>query len=188
MGAFEMHCWQSRGKDTEHADQIVMDFDPDVSVPWEKVVDSALELRELLAQLHLKSFVKVTGGKGVHVHVPFQPKYDWVQVKNFAQTIARELVSRDPKRYTAKMAKAERGGKIFLDYFRNSNGASAVAPYSLRAREVSAVAMPVTWKELEVLDSAAVFTLPEALKRLGSLKADPWEGLLALKQKLLILE
>lgn len=188
MGAFEMHCWQSRGKDVEHADQIVMDFDPDVSVPWEKVVDSALELRELLAHLELRSFVKVTGGKGVHVHVPFQPKYDWVQVKNFAQTIARELVSRDPKRYTAKMAKAERGGKIFLDYFRNANGASAVAPYSLRAREVSAVAMPVTWKELETLDSAAVFTLPEALKRLGSLKADPWDGMLGLKQKLAILE
>jgi bifunctional non-homologous end joining protein LigD len=187
MGAFEVHAWGSREPDIEHPDQIVMDFDPDPSVPFERVKEAALELRALLTQLKLKSFLKVTGGKGLHVHIPIAPIYTWDQVRNFSKTLADHLVAQSPDRYIANMSKAKRKGKIFIDYLRNGRGATAVLPYCLRASPLSAVALPIEWTELKGLKSPAQFTLKATVDHLHRRKKDPWAGYLKLKQKVSIL-
>lgn len=184
----ELHSWNALAADLEHPDQIVMDFDPDPELPFTKVKQAAMELKEILDQLGLRSFLKTTGGKGLHVHVPFAPAYDWEQVKAFAETLARELESRDPALFTTTASLARRTGKIYIDHLRNRRGASAVAPYSLRAKERSAVAMPIGWDELADLPSSDHFTLGEALRKLSRRKKDPWEGFFRLKQRISILD
>ena len=186
--SLEIHPWGCHRNDIERPDQIVMDFDPDVGHDFELVKEGALELREILTALKIKSFLKVTGGKGLHVQFPFEPLYGWDQVKEFARTLALEMVARFPKAYTANIAKKARKGKIFIDYLRNGRGATAVAPYSLRARTLSAVAMPIFWDDLEALPRADVFTLNTALQHLKARKADPWKGYLSTRQKISILK
>ena len=187
-GTLEIHPWNCHRIAVERADQIVMDFDPDDAVTFETVKEGAYELRDMLAGLGLKSWVKVTGGKGVHVQFPFNPKYDWDTVKDFAKTLALEMASRHPDLYTANIAKKARTNKIFLDYLRNGRGQTAVAPYALRARPNSAVAMPVSWTELKTLESANLFTLPAALKHLAKRKKDPWAEYLETRQDIKILK
>ena len=187
-GTLEIHPWNCHRDDVERADQIVMDFDPDPTVTFATVKDGAFELKEMLDGLGLKSFVKVTGGKGVHVQFPFEPRYGWDAIKNFAKTLAQEMASRHPDLYTANISKKARGHKIFLDYLRNGRGATAIAPYSLRARDQSAVAMPVEWKELKSLDVANGFTLKEALRYLSKRRKDPWAGYLDVRQTIKVLK
>ena len=187
MGTIEFHPWNCHRDDIEAPDQIVMDFDPDEEISFATVKEGAFELRDLLAQLGLKSFVKVTGGKGVHVQFPFNPRYPWDVIKNFTKTLVAEMNSRHPDLYTANLVKRARKGKIFLDYLRNGRGATAVAPYSLRAREDSAVAMPVTWDELNAIEAANVFTMPKALAHLAKRRRDPWNGYLDVDQDIRIL-
>ena len=187
-GTLEIHPWNCHRVAVERADQIVMDFDPDPTVTFATVKEGAFELRDMLQGLGLESWVKVTGGKGVHVQFPFNPKYDWDTVKEFAKTLSLEMAARHPDLYTANIAKKARGNKIFLDYLRNGRGQTAVAPYALRARAASAVAMPVTWSELKKLDSASLFTLPEALKYLARRKKDPWAEYLNTRQDIRILK
>ena len=174
MGAFELHCWNSTAENLEKPDQIVMDFDPDPSIPWKRVVDAAFELREILDSLGLKNFVKLSGGKGIHVHVPFKPLYSWDQVREFSKALALQLQKNDPKFYVTKMTKSLRDKKIFVDYLRNARGATAVAPYSLRAKENSSVAMPLSWEELRKISGPQAFSLTEALAYLKKRKVDPW--------------
>ncbi|HXH76141.1 MAG TPA: DNA ligase D [Bacteriovoracaceae bacterium] len=188
LNAFEIHAWNCHKDDYMRPDQIVMDFDPGPGVEWEQVVNGAFELKEMLEDLGLKSFVKMTGGKGLHVHVPIAPLYDWDQIKSFTQSLAMELVSRHPELYTANMAKKLRTNKIFVDYLRNGYGATAVVPYSLRARPTSAIALPVDWKELRKIKGPQDFTLAKALKKIKARKSDPWNGMLKLKQKIQILK
>lgn len=188
MNAFELHEWNCHLEDIKHPDQIVMDFDPGLGVPWKEVVKASLELKKILKQLKLKSFVKLTGGKGLHVHIPHSPIYSWDQVKGFAQALAQEMVDRNPEKYTANMSKKLRKGKIFVDYLRNGYGATAVVPYSLRAKPISAVAMPVDWKELSKIKSSDQFSLEKALRKLKTRKLDPWKGMNQLKQKITLLE
>ncbi|MBX3020678.1 MAG: DNA ligase D [Bdellovibrionales bacterium] len=183
-GALEIHPWNCHRQDIEAPDQIVLDFDPGPEVDFETVKEGAVELRDLLAHLGLKSWLKVTGGKGLHVQFPFEPAYDWETVKNFSKTLVLEMVSRHPDLYTANMAKKARSGKIFLDYLRNGRGATAIAPYSLRARETSAVAMPIAWSELGKLKASNQFTLAEALKYLKKRKMDPWRDYFKTSQKI----
>ena len=187
MNAFEIHAWNSH-KDYKTPDQIVMDFDPGPGVPWKKVVEGAFELREILNDLGLKSFVKLTGGKGVHVHIPVLPVYDWDQIKSFSQTLAMELVSRKPELYVANMSKALRKNKIFIDYLRNGYGSTAVVPYSLRAKARSSVALPLTWEELKRVKAPDQYDMDSALKKIKTRKSDPWRGMLKLKQKIDILK
>jgi bifunctional non-homologous end joining protein LigD len=139
LNAFEIKDWNCLYKTSMTPDQIVMDFDPGPGVPWKEVVSAALELKGLLDDLGLKSFVKLTGGKGLHVHVPIAPIYNWDQIKSFTQTLAWEMVSNNPRKYVATNSKKIRRGKIFVDYLRNGYGATAVVPYSLRAKPLSAV-------------------------------------------------
>lgn len=188
LNAFELHAWNCDKDDYLYPDQIVMDFDPGPGVPWKDVVEACFELKEMLDDLDLESFVKFTGGKGLHVHIPINPVYDWDQVKSFSQSLALEMVSRKPKKYVANMAKKLRNKKIFVDYLRNGYGATAVVPYSLRAKPTSAIAMPVEWTELRKIKGPQDFTMDKALKKIKSRKRDPWEGMRDLKQEISILE
>ena len=188
INAFELHAWNCHADTAMRPDQIVMDFDPDPSVPWKEVVSAAFELKAMLEDLNLKSFVKLTGGKGLHVHIPIAPLYDWEQVKSFSQTLALQLVSVKPEKYVANMSKKERKGKIFVDYLRNGYGATAVVPYSLRAKPTSAVALPIEWSELKKIKGPQEYTIRKALKKIKARKADPWKGMLKLKQKISILK
>lgn len=185
-GSFEFHVANARALRLDRPDQIVMDLDPDPSVPWAKVKSAAFELRSLLRTLGLESFVKVTGGKGIHVHVPFEPRYGWTEVKSFARAVAEELASRDPDLYLTKMSKAARKGRIFIDYLRNDAHATAVLPYSLRARKVSAVALPVSWRELPTIRGGDEFDLRAATARLK--QADPWRDFFKTRQRIALLE
>lgn len=186
-GSLEIHPWNCHRAAIERPDQLVIDLDPDPSVDFAEVKRAAFELRRLLQRLKLRSFVKVTGGKGVHVQFPFEPRHGWDEIKNFAKSLALEVVSRAPDRFTANPAKKARVGKIFLDYLRNGRGATAVAPYSLRARPVSSVAMPVSWSELKSLSSSDHFTLDGALAYLRGRKRDPWRDYFSVRQRIALL-
>lgn len=188
MGAFEIHEWGCRQPDVEHPDQIVMDFDPAPEVPFSRVKEAVFVLKKTLDHLQLKSFLKVTGGKGLHVHIPIATIYTWDQVKEFSKILAQEMTERFPDRYTATLSKSARTNKIFIDYLRNGRSATAVAPYVIRAKVKTAVAMPIEWSELAKLKDPAQFTLPYSLQYLKKRKKDPWAGISNLKQKISLLK
>jgi bifunctional non-homologous end joining protein LigD len=183
LNAVELHGWGSRMPKFDKPDWIVFDLDPDVGLPFERVVAAAVDLRDELAKMGLTTFVKTTGGKGLHVVVPLTPKDDWTIVSAFATAVAQGMVKREPKKYVATMTKSARAGKIFVDHFRNARGATAILPYSPRARTGAPVALPVTWEELPAIDPQdfTVLTVPDLLaKRRPS--DDPWAALLTTKQ------
>lgn len=188
MNAFEIHVWQCHYETLMNPDQIVMDFDPDPSVPFKEVVKAVLEMKKILDKLKLKSFVKTTGGKGLHIHIPFEPLYSWDQVKTFAKALADEMVARNPDKFLSNMSKEKRKGKIFVDYLRNGFGATAIAPYSLRAKELSTVAMPIEWSELPNLKGGDQFTMKKALLKIKTRTKDPWKDFFKVKQKIKILD
>jgi bifunctional non-homologous end joining protein LigD len=183
FNAVEFHGWGARLPAYDKPDWVVFDLDPDASVPFKRVIDAARAVRERLEALDLQSFVKTTGGKGLHVVVPIAPKQDWDAVKGFAEALANLMVRQDHKTYVATMSKKKREGKIFIDWLRNGAGATAVLPYSPRARPGCAVAMPLSWDELAGLDPKAftVATVPGLLKKR---KKDPWADFIGLKQAL----
>lgn len=184
----EIHPWNCHRDRIEAPDQIVMDFDPDPSVDFEQVKEGVWELKKMLDQLKLKTFLKTTGGKGLHIQFPIEPVYTWDQVKEFCRTLSLEMTSRSPDLYVATLSKKARKGKIFLDYLRNGRGATAVAPYSVRAHAKSSVAMPIAWDDLESLRASDIYTIPKALEHLKKRKSDPWKGYFAVKQKISILK
>jgi bifunctional non-homologous end joining protein LigD len=186
-GVLEIHTWQTHRDRPETPDQLVMDFDPDESVGFAKVKTAALRLRDMLDDLKLKSFVKVTGGKGLHVHVPIAPQYGWDDVKNFARLLGQKLAEDHPGEYTTNMSKANRKGKIFIDYLRNGFGATAIAPYSLRAREHATIAVPITWEELGRMRKLQAFGPKETLRRVAEAQGDVWPGYNRLRQKITLL-
>lgn len=188
MNAYEIHSWNCHVDNIYSPDQIVIDFDPGQNISWANVVNGAFYLKDILDELDLKSFVKLTGGKGVHVHIPIASKYDWDSVKAFSQTLALQLVSSYPDLFTANMSKKKRVGKIFVDYLRNGFGATAVAPYSLRAKGMSAVAMPVQWGDLMQFSGANHFTMELALAEILQRKRDPWQEILNMKQDIKVLD
>jgi bifunctional non-homologous end joining protein LigD len=183
----EIHTWQTHRKLPETPDQFVMDFDPDESVGFARVKTAALRMRDMLDELKLKSFVKVTGGKGLHVHVPIAPLYGWDDVKNFARLLGQKLAEDHPGEYTTNMSKANRKGKIFVDYLRNGFGATAIAPYSLRAREHATIAVPITWDELGRMRKLRMFGPEETLRRVAEAEGDVWPGYNRLRQKIALL-
>ncbi|THD02482.1 DNA ligase D [Panacagrimonas perspica] len=183
FNAIEFHGWGARAAKPHRPDWIVMDLDPDAGLSFAKVVDAALEMREALASIGLESFVKVTGGKGLHVVAPIVPRAGWDEVKAFAHGIATAFAERSPERYVATMSKARRKGKIFIDYLRNGEGATAVLPYSPRARPGAPVALPVKWRDLKHVDPAE-FTVREATRWLRKRRVDPWADFFELQQEL----
>lgn len=180
----EIHPWGAKVDRPELPDRVTLDLDPGDNVPWQQVIDAAREARTRLADLGLQSFVKTTGGKGLHVVFPLTPKADWDTVKGFAQSIAEQMSADDPRRFTANMAKKNRTGRIFVDYLRNGMGATAIAAYSTRARAGAAVSTPLAWDELGPGIRSNHFTVENLPKRLPFLDRDPWEELASLRQDL----
>ena len=162
MGTIEFHGWGSRIEKVEHPDRLVFDLDPDVGLDFDRVKEGAVRMRELLADLGLVTFPLLTGGKGIHVVVPLDASKDWPTVKSFADRFSRAISEAEPQTFTANIRKVERKGRIFLDWLRNQRGATAVLPYSARAREGAPVAAPIAWEELDQYDGGNHFTIRDA--------------------------
>ena len=184
MGALEAHIWGALASDAERPDRLVFDLDPAPDVDFRETIVGARALRELLDELGLKSWVKTTGGKGLHVTVPVVPQAGWDQVKEFCRAVAEELTRREPERYVATMSKAKRTGKIFIDYLRNGRGATFIAPYSPRAREGALVAMPIAWEDLSPKFRPEACSVRGIADYLRGRTVDPFASLLAARQKL----
>jgi bifunctional non-homologous end joining protein LigD len=180
FGALEIHVRGSRLGRLESCDRIVFDLDPGEDVAWKEIVAAAQETRERLAGQKLKSFVKLSGGKGIHVVVPVTGA-DWDMTKRFTARIAAAMAADSPQRYLAKMTKSLRKGKIFIDYFRNSREATSVAVYSTRARAGAPISMPLSWEALARTRTGNQFTVLNWKKHL---KADPWAEIGKIRQKL----
>jgi bifunctional non-homologous end joining protein LigD len=185
LAVLEVHPWGSRNDDLEHPDIIVFDLDPDPSIPWPVLAESAAEVRRQLKKLGLESFLKTTGGKGLHVVVPIEPEHDWPTVKEFAHTFVLQMEKRNPSLYLTKMSKAARKDRIFLDYLRNERGATAIAPYSPRARGGANVALPLSWADLKLPDRPA-FPILAFDNWKPRLTRGPWKNLLKTRQHLSI--
>lgn len=174
-GVLEIHPWGSSLDDLERPDLINMDLDPGPGVAWATVLEAAEEVRERLRAAGLESFVKTSGGKGLHVVAPLAPQAGWDDAKAFAKGIADAMASDTPERFVATVSKSKRKGRILVDYLRNGRGATAVAPYSTRARPGAAVSMPLAWEELSPAIGPDYFTLENTVPRLAGLDVDPWE-------------
>jgi bifunctional non-homologous end joining protein LigD len=188
LGVLEVHPWGSRNDDLEHPDRLIFDLDPDESLPWSTVTAAAAEVRARLRKLGLTSFLKTTGGKGLHVVIPIEPKLDWPAAKDFAYRLVLAMEKANPARYLTKMTKSARAGRIYLDYLRNERGATAVAPYSPRARAGCAVSMPLAWTEIapsgEFAGARPIFRVADFAQWRSRLGKDPWKSLPTTKQSL----
>jgi bifunctional non-homologous end joining protein LigD len=183
MSVLEIHTWGCHADKVDKPDQLVFDLDPDEGLAWNKVVEGAKQLREFLEQLGLRSFLKTTGGKGLHIVVPVERRIGWDEFKAFSKSVVLAVEDAYPDRYTTNPLKRTRKGKIFLDYLRNGRGATAVAPYSTRAREGATVSTPIDWSELtDDFDpkSLTVLTVPQRLASLGN--QVPWHDYNQVKQ------
>jgi bifunctional non-homologous end joining protein LigD len=183
MGVLEVHPWGSRNDDLEHPDRIILDLDPDESLPWSAVTEAAADVRARFKKLGLEGFLKTTGGKGLHIVVPIAPGHDWNTIKAFAHNFVLAMEKASPSLYLSKMTKSERAGKIYLDYLRNERGATAVAPYSPRARAGAAVSMPLAWSELKAATRPS-FRVSEFEEWRARLKKNPWKGITEIAQQL----
>lgn len=184
LGVLEIHPWGARADNIERPDRLVMDLDPGEGTEWTEVVQGALDVKERLDDLGLKSFLRTTGGKGLHVVVPFVRRTSWDDAKSFAESIALGLTRDFPDRYLATMSKARRRGKVFVDYLRNGRGATAIASFSTRARPGAPVATPIGWDELSPDLAPGDFNVQSVPERLESLKADPWAGFFEVRQSI----
>ena len=177
MGTIEFHGWGARIEDVEKADRLVFDLDPDEGLDFEAVRTAAFHFRDILQQIGLATFPMITGGKGVHVIAPLVPRAEWPEVKDFAHRLAQAVAQGDPENFTAALPKAQRKGRIFVDYLRNQRGATTVMPYSARARPGAPVAAPISWKEMETIKSPARFHVGDAaelVKRASSKALSGW--------------
>ncbi len=185
VGVLELHAWGSTIAHPNDPDRMIFDLDPGPGVPWQRIKDTAAAMRTRLEDLGLTSFLKTTGGKGLHLVVPLtRGRQTWDDVKEFSHAIAREFAAAAPALFTATASKAGRNGKIYIDYLRNSRGATAIAPYSTRARPGAPVAVPLRWDELAALASPNKYTIKTLARRLSSLKEDPWADLPRTRQSL----
>jgi bifunctional non-homologous end joining protein LigD len=184
MGTIEFHGWGSRIKPLEKPDRLVFDLDPDVGLDFAKVREAAVRVRDLVADLGLASFPMLTGGKGIHVVIPLDASATWDKVKSFAERFSRAVAEAEPERFTANIRKAQRKGRIFLDWLRNQRGATAVLPYSARAREGAPVAAPVSWEELGGFAGGNAFTIRDSDQLLERASAKSLAGWGKADQKL----
>jgi bifunctional non-homologous end joining protein LigD len=182
-GVLEIHTRGSTIDDRERGDRLVFDLDPGPGTSWKDVVRAARDVRERLAGIKLKTFLKTSGGKGLHVVLPIAPA-PWEKVKTFCRAVAESMEQDEPDRYVASAVKAKRNNRIFVDYLRNSREATAVAPYSTRARPGAPVSMPIDWSELGSLKGANQYTLTNTMQRLNRQRSDPWANIGRVKQAL----
>jgi bifunctional non-homologous end joining protein LigD len=183
MGVLEIHPWGSKNASLEKPDRIIFDMDPDEAIDWKTLAATAKEFRARLDALGLQSFLKTTGGKGLHVVAPIKPEYEWPEVKDFTHNVVLGMERKNPALYVTKMTKAIRKNRIYLDYLRNDRGSTAIAPYSTRARSGAPVALPLDWKELNAKTRPAfhVMDFNQWKKRLAK---DPWIDMPKVKQRL----
>jgi bifunctional non-homologous end joining protein LigD len=184
MGAMELHIWGSHVKTLEKPDRLVFDLDPDAGLDFARVKDAAREMRDRLKEKGLETFLMATGGKGLHVIAPLEAKGDWDGPKRFAGEMARAMAEDSPDRYLAKASKAERTGRIFIDYLRNARSATAIAPFSTRTHEGAPVAWPLAWSDLAALKDARPAHVADAVALGEKRKDDPWDGYFDLRQTL----
>ncbi len=181
MGTIEFHTWASNVKQIDKPDIMTFDLDPDVNVSLEKLREGVLDLKSVLDNLNLKSFLKTSGGKGYHILVPFKSSVDFDKFYNFANSVAVFMEEKWPTKYTTSIRKEKRKGKIFIDFMRNHKGSTVVAPFSLRAKEKPTVSMPIDYKDLKKIAPNEI-TMFDALKRIK--KHNPWEDFFKINQKL----
>lgn len=186
-GTVEVHGWQASFSNIDKPDQIIFDLDPESEKLWGRVIDTSYEIQSRLKILGLQSFIKLTGGKGVHIHVPVQPRYSWNMIKAFSKGLMQILYESNPGYYTMNMQKQNRKGKIFLDYLRNGYGATAIIPYSLRARTQPTVAFPIAWKDLKKYSGPDEILFKNSIEIVKKRK-DPWADYFRLKQRIAALE
>lgn len=184
MDILEVHTWNSRFSDIEHPDRVVIDLDPGDAVEWPEIVAAAKLVRQLLGVLDLASFVKTTGGRGIHVIVPLTPHADWTECLDFARAFAHALVRRQPGLFTERFAKAGRDNKILVDYLRNNRTNTSVAAFSPRARPEAPVSVPLAWSELSAAKTPDRFTIATVPGRLTRLKRDPWQEYWTTRQRI----
>lgn len=183
-GTIEFHPWASRAQSLEEPDYLVFDLDPGPGVAWRKVIDAARWLRDRLAKVALKSFVRTSGGKGLHVLVPLHGACRWQEASAFSSAFAHQLAGERPDDFTATSVTSERQGRIFIDYLRNTRGATSVASLSLRARAGAPVAMPLRWQDLGRCSSGHAFDIRTARQRLARQRSNPWEAFVGMRQSL----
>lgn len=174
MNTVELHTWGSTTNDIESPDRFVLDLDPDPALPWRSVVEATKLTLAVLDELKLTAFLKTTGGKGMHIIVPLTPEADWDTVKEFSKSISEFMARQIPERFVAKMGPKNRIGKIFIDYLRNSRGASTVCAYSVRARPGLAVSVPIAREELDKINRPDQWNITNIHERLDKLKSSPW--------------
>jgi bifunctional non-homologous end joining protein LigD len=180
----EFHTWNSTANRLETPDRVVFDLDPGPNVAWKDTVAAARLVRKSLQQIGLESWVKTTGGKGLHIVVPIVPKHDWSSCLAFARTVAGEIAAHDPARFTLTSAKkALRTSQILIDYLRNNRTNTAVAAYSARARPNASVSVPIAWDELTPRLQPERWTMRTVPKRVAA-RRDPWAGYFRARQKL----
>jgi len=184
MGILEIHTWNSLADRVEEPNRIVFDLDPGPAVRFDKVMAAARLVREALGSVALESFVKTTGGKGLHVVVPLGPGHTWEETFGFSQLVAGEIVRGDPRTYTDSMPKAGRQAKILVDVLRNNRGSTSVAAYSTRARPGAPVSVPLAWEELQSGLRPDQYTVDNVRRRLDAQKKDPWARYFTLRQKI----
>jgi bifunctional non-homologous end joining protein LigD len=182
MGILEIHTWNALADDLEHPDRVVFDLDPDPSVGWGAVVKAAQALRARLGDLGFETFVKTTGGKGLHVVVPLRPRSTWEESFQFSRVVAEELERKNPRAYTTAMPKAERRGRILIDYFRNNRGNTSVTAYSTRARPGAPVSTPLGWEELAGGVKPDQYHVGNIRERLQGRGDDPWKRYFKVRQ------
>jgi bifunctional non-homologous end joining protein LigD len=184
MGVLEIHPWPAREDNIERPDFFVFDLDPGEGTAWTDVVHGARDLRERLEGAGLKTFLRTSGGKGLHVVVPIDRRTTWDDFKQFAKSVADSMTHDVPDRYTATLSKAKRRGKIFVDYLRNQRGATAIASYSTRRRSGAPVASPIDWDELTGKTRPDMYNINNLPKRLDRLKKDPWADFFTTRQSI----
>ena len=184
MNTLEFHPWGSKVGAPERPDRLVFDLDPGPGVSWTQVKAAARDIRKRLQETGLESFLRLSGGKGLHLVAPIKPGPGWEEAKDFCGAFAEALAAHSPDKYIATMSKAKREGKIFVDWLRNGRGATSVCSWSLRAREHATVAMPLRWEQLSRIDSPGMYTMPRALQAAARLHSDPWQGIDTLVQAL----
>jgi bifunctional non-homologous end joining protein LigD len=173
-GAYEFHTWSASFPRLERPDRIILDLDPDTTLPWTTMHEAAEHVRALLDRLELRWFVKTTGGQGLHFVVPITRRHSWIETREFARAIADTLTDATPSLFAAKAGKESRVGRIYVDYLRNAEGATAVAAYSLRARPGLPVSMPIAWTDLAADVRGACFNIDNAATIVARRAVDPW--------------
>lgn len=184
MGVLEIHPWGVTVEQVNRPDRMIFDLDPGEGLGFDRVVSAAHEVRARLKEKGLESFLKTTGGKGLHVVVPIIPDQDWPAVKRFAKTLSDEMAEDAPDRYLTRISKAERTGRIFIDYLRNDPTSTAVGPYSTRARPGAPVAFPINWDDADDTLDPSIYSLETVPAKAAERQLDPWREILHLRQGL----